>query len=134
MDDKIIWGNWRATPFLASMAKKNEASMDDRELVMYIFFLDRTLKNANLDGVAMFCMVDPKTMIFNPYDYNVSKVTIREDPRGPPFAIIDFNGILRGWKFVSSKSSFYLYILPSKSMAPLTFESPVYGYVGFETL
>lgn len=71
-----------ATPFLANMASMNEkkTSMDGRERVLHIFFLDWK-KNAKFDGVARFCIVDPKTMIFTPYDNHALSATMREDPK-----------------------------------------------------
>ena len=127
VDGDIVWDNWRAfkveyningssmkalvkeaAPFLAIKARKNEkkSSVDDRELVLYAFFLNRK-KNVKFDGAARFCMVDPKTMFFSPYDDNSSRADVREDPRGPPFAIFDFRGIPGAWQTGSADSPFY---------------------------
>jgi hypothetical protein len=127
LDGEIIWENWRsfkvdyhingafmkalvkeATPFLASRARKNEkkASLEDREKIIYVFFLDRK-KNVKFEGAARFCMVEPKTMRFSPYDDHASRATVREDPRGSPFAIFDFRGIPGAWKSGTADSPFY---------------------------
>lgn len=66
--------------------------MDDRERSLYVFFLDKK-NNAKFDGTAKFCIVNPKTMIFNPYDNHALKATMREDPKGALFANFYFRGI-----------------------------------------
>lgn len=127
VDGDIIWDNWRAfkaayhingtsmkalvkeaSSFLATRARKNEkkASVDDREQILYVFFLDRK-KNAKFEGAARFCMVNPKTMVFSSYDDHASRAAVREDPRGPAFAILDFRGIPGAWKTGSADSAFY---------------------------
>lgn len=127
LDGEIIWENWRAfkvdycingvsmkalvkeaAPFLASRTRKNEkkSTVDDREQSLYLFFLDRK-KNAKFEGAARFCMVEPKTMVFSPYDDHASRATVREDPRGPPLAILDFRGIPGAWKSGSVENPFY---------------------------
>ena len=126
-DGDIIWENWRtfkvdysingssmkalvkeAAPFLVSRARKNEkkSSADDREQILYVFFLD-VKKNAKFEGAARFCMVEPKAMTFSPYDDHSSRASVRDDPRGCPFAIFDFRGLPGAWKSGTVENPFY---------------------------
>ena len=151
VDGDIVWENWRAfkveyningssmkalvkeaAPFLAIKARKNEkkSSVDERELVLYAFFLNRK-KNLKFDGAARFCMVDQKTMFFSPYDDNSSRADVREDPRGPPFAIFDFRGIPGAWQAGSADSPFYepFYAAFKKHRSPHLREANVWLWI-----
>ena len=85
LDGEIVWENWRtfkvdyningssmkalvkeATPFLASRARKNEkkAEVDDRERMMYEFFLDR--KKNKVRRVRKVLQCDPQDLGFRP--------------------------------------------------------------------
>lgn len=127
MDGEIIWENWRpfkaeyningtsmkalvkeATPFLVSRARKNEkkSNVDDRERAVYFHFLERK-KILKFEGYARFCTIDPKSMVFGIYDNHLTRATVREDPRGPLFATLDFKGNLGAWKDGTMDNSFY---------------------------
>ena len=116
-DGEIVWENWRklkeeyhingvsmrslirgASPFLAQRSRKNEkkGSIDEREAVLYATFLERK-KKATFGGVARFCPVST-TMKFGAWDSHATRASVKDDPRGCPFAIFDFCAIPGAWK------------------------------------
>ena len=116
-DGEIVLENWRklkeeyhingvsmrslirdASAFLAERSRKNEkkGSIDEREVVLYKTFLDRK-KMATFGGVARFCPVTT-AMKFGTWDSHASRASVRDNPRGCPFAIFDFRAILGAWR------------------------------------
>ena len=125
-DGEIVWENWRklkgeyhingvsmralikgASPFLAQRSRRNEkkGSIDEREAGLYVHFLDRK-KKAKFGGVARFCTVT-KAMKFGTWDSHASRASVRDDPRGCPFAIFDFRAIPGSWKQDAAGAPFY---------------------------
>ena len=125
-DGDIVWENWRglkiayhingvsmkaliraASPFLAQRSRKNEkkGSIDERETTLYKHFLDRK-KNAKFEGVARFCAVTSQ-LKFGKWDTHASRATVRDDPRGCPFAIFDFRAFPNSWKQPPPGTPFY---------------------------
>jgi hypothetical protein len=125
-DGDIVWDNWRglkiayhingvsmkaliraASPFLAQRSKKNEkkGSIDERETTLYKHFLDRK-KNAKFEGVARFCTVTSQ-LKFGKWDTHASRATVKDDPRGCPFAIFDFRAFPNSWKQPPPGTPFY---------------------------
>ena len=125
-DGEIVWENWKklkdeyhingvsmralirgASLFLAQRSRKNEkkGSIEERETGLYVNFLDRK-KNAKFGGVARFCTVT-STMKFGTWDTHASRASVRDDPRGCPFAIFDFRSFPGAWKQDTSGTPFY---------------------------
>lgn len=52
-------------------------------------------------------MVDPKTMVYGPYNNHASKVIVRDNSRDSPFAIFDFRASPRVWKSNLTDCPFY---------------------------
>jgi len=126
-DGEIDWKKWRAfkaeyhingvsmralireaAPFLAQRARMNEkkGSIDERETMLYLNFLDRK-KKAKFGGVARFCTVGASNMVFGKWDTHDSRASVREDPRGCPFAIFDFRAFPGAWKQGTPEKPFY---------------------------
>ena len=125
-DGEIVWENWRklkeeyhingvsmrslirgASPFLAQRSRRNEkkGEIDEREAVLYSTFLERK-KKATFGGVARFCTVTPAQK-FGTWDTHASRASVRDDPRGCPFAIFDFRPIPGAWRQGAPGDAFY---------------------------
>lgn len=75
------------------MKNEDNASVDDRECHMNDFSLERK-KNVKFEGMARFCMVNPRTMYFTPYNGHATRANVMNDSKGLHFAIFNFKTIL----------------------------------------
>ena len=73
--------------------------------MLYLNFLDMK-KKAKFGGVARFCTVT-STMKFGTWDTYASRASVRDDPRGCPFAIFDFRAFTGAWKKKVVDTPFY---------------------------
>jgi len=126
INGEIVWENWRklkndyhingismralvrgVSSFLAQRSRKNEkkTSIEERETWLYVNFIDRK-KKAKFGGIARFCTVT-STMKFGTWDTHASRASMRNDPRGCPFAIFDFRSFPGAWKQNTSETPFY---------------------------
>ena len=77
-----------------SNKRSKKTEMEAAELRQYIIFLERK-RTATFHGVARFCSVTTgvTNTTFSMWDDSTSKMEVRQDRRGCPFALIDFRCI-----------------------------------------
>ena len=88
------------------LTKKTET--DSQEVEMYAKFLERK-RRTTFEGVARFCAVTTgrERTTFSKWDGMLSRVEVRVDRRGCPFALIDFRGIPGAYRQGGKDMTFY---------------------------
>ena len=95
--------------------------------MLYLNFLDMK-KKAKFGGVARFCTVT-STMKFGTLDTYASRASVRDDPRGCPFAIFDFRAFTGAWKKkLSTLLSTSIFFKPSRPIGHLPSSSQMCGF------
>ena len=82
--------------------------MAEAKLTRYMMFLERK-KATRFEGVARYCVVTTgmERVTFSKWDWTISRSKVREDRRGCPFAIMDFQNMPGVNKSKSPGVAFY---------------------------